>query len=136
MSGLLTHLSRPPIARPLAAFAAAALAGVAAIHLIDGPMSLEDTAYVGVLELALAAAATVTAVALVVEPVRDVWLVAAVLVGAAIVAYVVSRTVGLPGSMDDIGNWGEPIGVINLVAETMVLALAAGALHRSADATE
>lgn len=129
MSVLVDRLGRRPLARPLAAFAAAGLASIAVVHLVDGPASLGDTPYVGLLELALAAAATVMAVVLVVEPVRDVWLAATVLAGAAIAVYVASRTVGLPGAVDDIGDWGEPIGILSLVGETAVIALASCALR-------
>lgn len=129
MNGLLAHLSRPSISRPLAALAAMALAGVAVVHLIDGPGSLQDTGYVGILELALAAAATVTAIALIMGPVRDVWLFAATLASAALIAYIASRTVGLPGSTDDIGNWGQVLGIISMAVESVVVLLAVGALR-------
>lgn len=55
------------------------------------------------------------------------------LIVPALIAYVLSRTTGLPQSMDDIGNWSEPIGVVNVFAEAIVLAVAipAMALGRS-----
>jgi len=129
MNTLLTHLDRPWISRPLAALAAVALAGVAVVHLIDGPGSFQDAEYVGVLELALAAAATVTAIALIVGPVRDIWLSAAILTSAALIAYIASRTVGLPGSTDDIGNWGQTLGIVSMAVESVVVLLAVGALR-------
>lgn len=129
MNALLAHLNRPSLSRPLAALAASALIGVAVVHLIDGPGSLQDAEYVGVLELALAAAATVIAIALIIGPVRDIWLSAATLASAALVAYVASRTVGLPGSTDDIGSWGQTLGIISIAAEGVVVLLAAGALR-------
>lgn len=129
MNGLLAHLSRPSISRPLAALAAVALTGVAVIHLIDGPGSLQDAPYVGILELALAAAATVTAIALIIGPVRDIWLSAATLASAALIAYIASRTVGLPDSTGDIGNWGQALGIVSMAVEGIVVLLAVGALR-------
>ena len=33
---------------------------------------------------------------------------------AVIFGYVINRTVGMPGSMGDIGNWFEPLGLLSL----------------------
>ncbi len=46
------------------------------------------------------------------------------LVASALLAFVLSRTSGLPGSTDDIGNWTETIGVVNLFIEVVALAVA------------
>lgn len=131
MSTLLAHLGQPAISRRDAAFAALGLLGVAIVHVIDGPGALEDVTYVGTLELALSAAAVVVALALIVNPVRDAWLLAAGLSGAALVLYAASRTVGLPGSTDDVGNWGEALGLVSIAIEASVVALALKALKRS-----
>lgn len=56
---------------------------------------------------------------------------AATLASAALIAYIASRTVGLPGSVDDIGNWGQTLGIISMAAEGAVVLLAAGALRQS-----
>jgi len=47
------------------------------------------------------------------------------------VGYVLSRSVGLPGDTGDIGNWGEPLGVVSLVVEGLAVALAIWALTDS-----
>jgi hypothetical protein len=104
--------------------AAAALAGVAAVHLLDGPGSLSDHFYIGGLELALAAACAPLAVLLAIRPTRAIWTTSLALGLAAISAYILSRTVGLPGAADDIGNWGQLLGVINLAVEGIVVAVA------------
>jgi len=36
---------------------------------------------------------------------------------AALLGFVYSRTVGLPGGGDDIGNWWEPLGLASLFVE-------------------
>jgi hypothetical protein len=122
---MLSALSRPVIGRSLAVPAAVALAGVCLIHLLDGPGSLTDVFYVGALELALAAACVPLAVLLVIRPTRPIWMAALALNVAAMAAFVLSRTTGLPSSTDDIGNWAQTLGVLNLVAETALIALAA-----------
>jgi hypothetical protein len=127
---MISALSRPPIARSLAFPAAAALAGVCIVHLVDGPGSLSDHFYVGALELALAAACGPLALWLLVRPTRTVWEGVLVLNFAAMAAFILSRTVGLPGSTDDIGNWSQLLGMINLAAEAVVIAAAMTALRR------
>lgn len=127
-STLIGHLDRPATGRGVAPLVAAALIGLAIIHLIDGPMSLEDTLYVGVLELALTAAAVPLAILLLVHPVRDVWIAVTIVVAAALACYLASRTVGLPGATDDIGNWRPTLGVLNIGVEVAVLGLAVFAL--------
>ena len=44
------------------------------------------------------------------------------------VAYIVSRTAGLPGGEDDIGAWGEPAGIASLVFEAFTIIVAARAM--------
>jgi hypothetical protein len=125
MSSLRISLSAPPISRLLAVPAALGLLAVALVHLIDGPGSLTDQFYVGGMELALAAACVPLAVLLLTRPVRLFWHAAGALCTAALIVYIASRTVGLPGSTDDIGNWFQTLGVLNVVFEAAVIALAA-----------
>ncbi len=37
---------------------------------------------------------------------------------------VLSRTTGLPGSTDDIGNWSQMLGAVNLLTEAALILLA------------
>ena len=125
MSSLRKSLSSPPLFRVLAVPAAFGLLAVSLLHLIDGPGSLTDQFYVGGMELALAAACVPLAVLLLTYPVRLFWHAAGALCTAALIVYIASRTVGLPGSTDDIGNWFQTLGVLNVVFEAAVIALAA-----------
>ncbi len=129
MSAIHHHLSRPASHRGLALFAAAGLLGLGVVHLIDGPGSLRDTPYIGLLELALVSASVPLAAMLVVRPVPAIWRCAGVLTGLALGGYLASRTVGLPSSTDDIGNWLQPLGVVNLAVDLAVLAAVAGGLR-------
>jgi hypothetical protein len=128
MSRLHTTLARPAIHRRSAIFAALLLAAVGVVHLIDGPVSLSDMPYVGALELALVAAAVPLAVLLCTRPLPALWHAAGALCTLALVVFVASRTVGLPGSTDDIGNWGQTLGLVNIATEAAVIALAASAV--------
>jgi hypothetical protein len=52
------------------------------------------------------------------------WLLSLGVAAGPIVGYVLSRGPGLPNYTDDIGNWGEPLGVVSLVVEGILLILA------------
>jgi hypothetical protein len=110
------------------ALAAAGLAGVALIHLLDLPGSWPAQGYKGWMYIALIVACLGAAAALVHRGDRRAWLAAAALPVFPLVGYVVSRTVGIPGGADDIGNWTEPLGLASLFVEGTLIALAAAVL--------
>src|SRR5947208_384757 len=97
-----------PIERTLAVVG---LAGVALIHLLDLHDTYLAAPYKGWLYLALIAGSLAAAAALVRADDRRAWLAALVLPAGAFAAFVWSRTIGLPGGADDIGNWWEPLGL-------------------------
>ena len=54
---------------------------------------------------------------------------AAVLLGAGpFIAYVASRTVGMPGDPGDVGNWGDWVGTVSLFVEAALVLLSASML--------
>jgi hypothetical protein len=54
---------------------------------------------------------------------------AGVLLGAGpFLAYVTSRTVGVPGDSGDVGNWGYWVGTVSLIVEAALVVLSAGML--------
>jgi hypothetical protein len=131
MTTLLGRLDHPAIACRCALLTAAGLTGVAVVHLIDGPGSLSYELYIGVIELALAAASVPLAIALAIRPVRDLWIAASALAWLALGFYLASRSIELPGSTAEIGNWGQTLGITNMATEVAAIALAAWALrHR------
>lgn len=103
---------------------------VAAIHVIDqgGLAGTKDPQYVQIMYYALEAAGIAAAVLLVTRPARVGWLLALGVAAGPIVGYVLSRGPGLPNYTDDVGNWTEPLGVISLVVEGVLLILTAAAL--------
>ena len=51
------------------------------------------------------------------------WAAAALLGAGPFVAYVVSRSVGLPGDHGDVGDWGYWVGTVSLVIEAALIVL-------------
>ncbi len=100
---------------------AALMLGVAYIHLLDLPGKMAEVPYLGYLYIALMIGSLLTIGLLFYKP-HAGWTLGGALALGAIIAYCLNRTVGLPYALDDIGNWGEPLGVASLVVEgAMVL---------------
>jgi hypothetical protein len=110
--------------------AALGLLAIAMIHLIDLPGKFEEGTYLAVGFIGLIIASVLLAERLIRRGGRRVWTFAALLSAAIIAGYVISRTVGLPGGEDDIGNWLEPLGVASLFVEGLVVLLSLSALTR------
>jgi hypothetical protein len=56
--------------------------------------------------------------------VRLSWFVTIGVGAGPMIGYILSRGPGLPDYTDDMGNWGEPLGVFSLIAETILIVLA------------
>ncbi len=56
------------------------------------------------------------------------WAAGALLGAGPFVAYIASRTVGVPGDPHDVGNWGYWIGTVSLIVEAALVTLSAGLL--------
>jgi len=132
MNGIRRHLAQPPISRRGAVLTATVLTVVAVVHLIDGPAALNDQFYIGALELSLAVACIPLAILLIIDPMRDLWIAVVGLTTLALACYIASRTTGLPGATDDIGNWKETLGILNMATELIVIVIATRAVvvHR------
>jgi xanthine/uracil permease len=104
---------------------------VAAIHVLDqgGMPGTKGPDYVQVMYYALEVAGVVAAVVLLTNKARVGWLLTLGVAAGPIVGYVLSRGPGMPNYTDDIGNWAEPIGVVSLVVEGLLLILAAASLR-------
>ncbi len=104
---------------------------VAAIHVLDqgGMPGTKGPDYVQVMYYALEVAGVVAAVLLLTNKARVGWLLSLGVAAGPIVGYVLSRGPGMPGYTDDIGNWAEPLGVVSLVVESILLILAAASLR-------
>lgn len=104
---------------------------VAAVHVADqgGVTSMASPAWIGWGYRLIEVGAVLTALMLLVA--RPAWLgwAAGILLGVGpFVAYITSRTVGLPGDSEDVGNWGYWVGTVSLVVEAALVVLSVGML--------
>lgn len=113
------------------ATAGVGLGALVVIHAVDGVAKWSETPYIFWMYMAVIAASVACGAVLLsarsVATVRLALLAAAGIAGSVLLGYVVNRSVGMPGAMDDIGNWTEPLGLASIVAEGLtVLAALAG----------
>jgi hypothetical protein len=106
------------------------LVAVALIHVLDLPGKVEETPYLAVAYLGLIGVALLTAEALVRRDTVLGWLATLAIMVSTVAGFVLTRTVGLPGAMDDIGNWLEPLGLASLFVEGVVALTAVVGLSR------
>jgi hypothetical protein len=107
----------------------AGLGAIIAIHTSELSGKIEETAYLGFGYLLLVTASTVAIVLIAQRDVRG-WVLGGVTALATFIGFVLTRTTGLPAARGDIGNWSEKIGIWSLVAEGVVVVLAAVMLLR------
>ncbi len=115
---------------PLRWVVAALLLVTAAVHLPLVPAHLREAPYVGVLFIALAVICTILAGAMVLHDSPMVWELSGAVTLLALVAFLASRTIGLPQIGDDIGNWTEPLGFPTIAAELLTALVVAYALRQ------
>lgn len=111
------------ISRALAWGAAIALLATALIHFVEAPAAFTEATYKGLLFVANGVGALIAVGGILRGAWSWGWLLGAVVAGGAIVGYVASRTVGLPGIPAEPDAWLEPWGVASLVAEGVVVML-------------
>ena len=105
-----------------------ALAVTAAIHVLDLPGKVEEAPYLAVAYVFLIVASIVIIERIFRGGIFIDYLAAMGLSIAILLAFVVNRTVGMPGATGDIGNWLEPLGLLSLVVEGFVVWQAAAAI--------
>lgn len=91
-------------------------------HLIGAPPHYRFAPYIGVGFVVNFIGALVAAVGIY----RDVlwgWLLGALVAGGALVMFVVSRSVGLPGFEHAVGRWFGPLAIISFIVEALFVAL-------------
>jgi hypothetical protein len=106
---------------------------VATVHVADqgGITVLNSPALLGWGFRLVEIGGVLTALVILARPARLAWLgwAAGVLLGAGpFIGYIVTRTVGVPGDPQDVGNWGYWIGTISLIIEAALVTLSAGML--------
>jgi hypothetical protein len=112
--------------------AAALLAAVAFIHLADQGFFAfhKSPGYLQIAYLAVEIAAPVVALALLRRPSIAAWLLTAGCAVGPLVGFVLTRSTGLPNAREDIGNWGETLGVSSVIVEATLLLVAVVELLR------
>ena len=101
------------------------------IHLINAQDSFDEAQYKGLLFLANAAASLVAAVGIYRGSRTWGWGLGLVVAVGSLIAYALSRTVGLPGLEAEPDAWFEPMGAASLVVELLFTAIAFYALGKA-----
>ncbi|MDQ2850119.1 MAG: hypothetical protein M3Y49_05175 [Actinomycetota bacterium] len=101
--------------------AAVAAAGMAVSHIPVIQKHLTEAPYIGIGFILITIAGLVLMQLLLTRDTLTTWVAALVVSTLSLLGYLASRTVGLPQITDDIGNWAEPLGLVAIVAETILL---------------
>jgi hypothetical protein len=96
------------------------IALIGLIHLLDAPSSFGDATYKGLLYVALIIGSGVAATGIYLGH-RWGWELGVLIAVCALVGYVISRTIGLPGLSVD--RWLSPLGILSLIVEALFIAL-------------
>ncbi|CAM3418308.1 DUF4345 domain-containing protein [Deinococcus saxicola] len=107
------------------------LAGIGWMHFRDIPSKMGETPYLGWLYILLVAGCAAAGAWLLSSHWKSGYALGLLISGGAIIAYTLTRTVGLPNARGDIGNWAEPAGIISLTLEAAFLVLGLVQLGRS-----
>jgi hypothetical protein len=109
---------------------------VAAVHIADqgGVTALISPAWIGWSYRLIEVGGVLTALVLLLpRPARPApawagWAAGALLGVGPFAAYILSRTVGMPGDPHDVGNWGYWVGTVSLFVEAALMALSVSML--------
>ena len=104
---------------------------VGLIHLIGAPEDLEEAPYQSLLFLANFFGALTAAIGIY-RGRSWGWSFGVLVAGGALVAYVVSRTIGLPGLPVE-EEWLEPLGLLSLLVEALFMGLCVTVFARPAE---
>jgi hypothetical protein len=124
-----------PLRSPLRWLMALAAVSAAAAHIPVTGHHLEEAPYMGVLFILLTIACVTLAMVAIVYDAAVVYLAAATICGLTIIGYAATRIVPFPMLEHDVGHWLEPLGVVSIIAETIVMVSSIAAL-RSAPFTQ
>jgi hypothetical protein len=103
--------------------AIAAILGTGLIHVVEAPDAFGEATYKGLLFVGNGVAALVVANGIYRGQRALGWLLGLFVAGGAILAYMASRTIGLPGLPAEPDAWLEPMGVASLLCETVFVVL-------------
>jgi len=106
---------------------------VAAVHVADqgGVAAFDSPSWIGWGYRIIEAGGALTALVLLLPrpaPAWAGWAAGALLGVGPFVAYVLSRSVGVPGDPGDVGNWGYWVGTVSLFVEAALVVLSVSML--------
>jgi hypothetical protein len=110
------------------AVAIGGLAAIALIHILQLPDAFAAIGYLGALFIAAIVGCLALASVLTRTSDDRVWMAAGGLPALILLGYIISRSVGLPGFTDDVGEWSEPLGLLSMVAEGLMVFVTAALL--------
>ena len=108
--------------------AIAALLGIAVVHVLQSPDAFREATYLGILFIVAIVASVVMAAVLTQTGDERVELAAGAMAALILICYILSRTSGLPSVTNNIGEWTNPLGLVSMVAEALMVCVAAGRL--------
>jgi hypothetical protein len=120
-------MMKPPTA--IKWLAVLAIFGTGLVHVLEARDAFGDARYKGLLFVGNGLGALVAAIGISRDRRMLGWLLGLLVAGGALLAYVASRTIGLPGLPAEPDAWLEPMGVVSVVCEASFVILFAIA-HR------
>jgi hypothetical protein len=113
----------------------AGLGGIAVVHILQAPEAFDSTFYVGFLFCCAVVVSLVLAAAVAASSDSRVLEAAGGFASLVLLLYVISRCFGLPAFTDDVGVWTEPLGLLSMVFEGLVICVTAATLSAPRMAT-
>jgi hypothetical protein len=126
--------SAPPADPAVRASAAIGLISIGIIHALEIQGQLSGAVWLAVGFSLLAVVAPIVGLWLLARPSLGAWQFGGLTSAAALGGYILTRSIPVPGDSGDVGNWLEPLGLAAIIAEGVVLILAASILasaHRA-----
>jgi hypothetical protein len=103
----------------------ALIAAAGVIHLVETPENYEEVRYIGIL-FAVSVLGAFLAAFGIARNEQWGWGLGTVVAGGAVLAYLITRTVGLPGFRENSWeSFAEPVGLLCLLVESLFLMVAA-----------
>jgi hypothetical protein len=103
--------------------AIAAILATGLIHVVEARDAFGDATYKGLLFIGNGLGALVAAIGIYRNQQTMGWLLGLLVAGGASLAYVASRTIGLPGLPAEPDAWFEPAGVASVLCEILFVIL-------------
>jgi hypothetical protein len=104
------------------------LVAIALIHVLQLPAAFDEIGYLGALFIGAVVGSLLLAAILTRTSDGLAWTATGGLAAVILLCYVVSRSVGLPGFTNDVGEWAEAPGLASMVIEGLLVFLTTAVL--------